>query len=146
MVKEKVEKTAFLWRIDDKEKLSSVKDINYESFEIQQYLLTERLTTQQKKLLFQLRKKKVPLFNNRKFEHKDGDILCPFCRKETDCEGHIIKCEYLVGDLKQVIREKCEISDIFSHDINKQITITHVFEAAYSRRKTLLQNMKLIKC
>ena len=143
MIKDKVNKVSYIWLIKEKEKLKSVQNIHYLRFEMQQYLVTDKLNTQQKRLLFHLRTKKLPLFNNRKFEHADGDLKCPFCRDDLDWEGHQLKCSFLVGNQSQIIQEKCDIYDIYSDNISKQITITLVFEAVYQKRKLLLQRMKI---
>ena len=58
-VKKAIDKAAFKWLIEEKNKKSKVKVLNYDRLEIQNYLECSQLNTTEKKLLFQLRTRMV---------------------------------------------------------------------------------------
>ena len=127
------------------EKLMSVKksqskcsQVEYNELKIQSYVTTDLLTTEQKKLLFQLRSGTYPVFANQKYLH--SDILCPCCREEDDTISHQLSCRFQ-SDVNSQLDASLTSEDIFSQDIQRQCQVTMMFDQAMNRRKIFNQHV-----
>ena len=142
LVNERIKRHAFDWLKKEKNKLSSVKDMTYDKFEIQDYFITDKLTRDKKQLLFQMRTKTIALFGYRKFEHKDGNINCPFCDLEPDLLPHQMTCTVLNKGIYWPSKQQNNINDIYSAVLETKVNILMIFETIYKRRSHLMKYFK----
>ena len=142
LVDEQVNHHAFTWLINKKNKLSSVINVQYKTFEMQPYLKTDDLNIAQKRLLFQMRSRTIPLRAYRKFNQSEGNTICPFCVSEPETMQHIITCSQLTKGIKWITVNKLRIEDIFSENLQSQIKILRQFEILFKRRNMLIHNFE----
>jgi hypothetical protein len=123
------------------EKHTKVKDIKYERLEMQQYLKSGQLTTEETNILAALRSKCV---KDVKMNFKNmfkNDVHCPLsCNKENpeiDDQTHILKCTVLNTE----VEHETVHSDIYEEGEKQEIS-AKVFAILIRQRKRLLEKDK----
>jgi len=112
--------------------------LKYNKLKIQNYLTSDKFTTQEAKLLFKIRTNMLDFKVN--FKNKYGktmvndeeDILCPLCGNHVDNEENMFLCSELGNILN------CEFNDIFSSDINLVAKTTREFQKLWKIRQSKL--------
>ena len=138
IIKQKLKEksTEFLFNLKLKENRSKSKKLN--TFNFQEYLLTDRLNTRQKKLLFSMRTRSVDVKTNYKSMHT-FNMLCRLCKKEEDSEKHYLECEEIIKNIDHSIDlTQANYENIFSSNIDDQIVITKIFDQVFKTRNKLL--------
>ena len=122
----------------NKENRSKSKNLN--SYKLQSYLKTDKMTTKQKKLLFSLRTRSVDVKSNYKSKYK-FNMQCRLCEKFEDSEKHYLECEKILENIgSNVDLTRAKYEDIFSSDLRDQISITKIYEQVFKTRTKLLRN------
>ena len=134
----KINATHSLFYDKSEEKRSKIKNLT--SFKLQNYLRTNKFTTKQKKLLFSLRTRSIDVKNNYKNKFQ-FNMKCRMCEDENsiDSEEHYLKCSKILenfDDNEDILNAKYE--DIFSQNIDEQISITRIFETIFKIRQKIL--------
>jgi hypothetical protein len=125
-IKEKVMKSAFQSYLVMKEQSKKkLKSLEYKSFGIQQYIISEKFSLKQIKLLYSLRSKCYPAKMNFKKMNK-GDLKCIFLCNQEETQDHIFEA-------CPAIRQKLDICssmklDSIYGDVTKQLEAIQVFE------------------
>ena len=92
LVKDKIRKVAYKKLLEDKEKRSKMKQLNYTSLSLQSYLSSKSgLTNAEKRSLFRWRNHMTKVSYN----YGAKDALCPVCKKEKDTQEHLLSCPEL---------------------------------------------------
>ena len=112
-------------------------NIQYTKLEIQKYLITDKLTTQEIKFLFKLRTNMLDFkvnFKNKydKTEDSNEQLLCPLCNVHIDDEENLLLCTELVNN------SNVKYSDVFSNDINSLTKATKQFKKLWKMRERKL--------
>ena len=134
VVKKACKNKAFEYLLKEKEKVSGKMGIlNYSSLEMQPYLVTREITSCKKKVLFKLRVRMDFVRNN--FGDRSN---CFVCNIEKDKSEHLIQCQKLKDDIKE-IRENTDYqySDLFSDNVQMQAGALMLFDKALKRRRQL---------
>ena len=141
IIKEKLFEKANEYLSKLKEKHSKTE--NLITFKFQEYLYCQNLSISEKKLLFSLRTRMFNVKTNyrKKYEY---NMHCSLCQDKTDeeSEKHLLKCIKILenasnpSEIKRAIYE-----DIFSNDLEKQVTITKIF-AKIVKIRTLVQTQQ----
>ena len=76
-VKIHANEAAFTWLKNEQQNLKKIKDMNYSSLLIQNYLKSEKLNVQQRKFLTHMRCKMIKVRRN--FSRMHECLLCPLC-------------------------------------------------------------------
>ena len=128
--------TSFLYKY--KEKHTKTKHLN--NYKFQSYLSSDKLTTNEKKLLFSLRTRSIDVKRNYKKKFK-FNMSCSLCKDDSqeETEMHLQKCSKIIA---KVNTAHAKYEDIFSEDIEKQIKITKIFGQVMKVRKILLNTIK----
>ena len=127
--------------IQPKDKHTRCRDIRYSRFEIQDYVLSKILTTQNKKLLFQMRTKSYPILENIPYVKNK---ICYCCKSYTDSLDHPLWCSIMTRCNPLVDRNTMlNIDDIYSTNVQTQSQIVIIFEQAIRRRKIFLEHIKV---
>ena len=71
--------------------------------------------------------------------YKESDILCPLCRKESDRQPHMLKCDILRKNFKStdICEDSIDYNDLFEGQ-RKQKKITSLFNELITMRKQIL--------
>lgn len=109
-------------------------NIQYSKLEIQSYLLTDKLTTQEIKFLFKLRTNMLDFrvnFKNKydKTEESNEQLQCPLCNSHIDNEENLLVCSELVNN------STVKYSDVFSNDMNILTKATKQFQKLWKMRQ-----------
>ena len=126
--------------VKNEERKSKVKNLT--TYKLQDYLKTEKLTTKQKKLLFSLRTRSIDVKNNYKNKYK-FNMRCQICEDENsvDSEEHYLKCTKILENIDDNIDIlNARHGDIFSKNIDEQISITKIFQTVFKIRQKLLHS------
>ena len=114
-------------KIKNNEEKTKSKNI-WPSTNMKEYLRSNKLSTEEKQLLFSMRCRVNPLKWNYKSKYTNN-MSCSICPSDDqDSELHLLKCESIVSepDIKDQINS-IEYSDIFS-DLKKQIRAVKVWK------------------
>ena len=103
------------------------------------YLATDQLNTEEKKLLFKLRISMIPLKGNFSNAHKNN-IQCDLCKdvNSRETQMHLLTCNVLVDhpDLQAIIKT-IKYEDIYQ-DLSTQVQAIKVWKRVLSVRKIVL--------
>ena len=99
--------------------------------------MSSLFSPQEKKLLFSLRTRSVPVKRNYSNKYKPN-LFCNLCenQNEEESEMHILRCEALN---EEPINDE-DYEDIYSDNLEKQQRITQIFQNILKKRRILLQN------
>ena len=138
LIKGKLNKkaTEFLIKCKTKENRSKSKYLKYYSF--QNYLQTNKLSTKDKKLLFSLRTRSIDVKTNYKNKYK-FDMTCRLCKDTTEDESetHLLKCSKIIENV-DIDLSNAQYENIYSDNLEEQISITKIFSAIFKARFLLL--------
>ena len=143
LIKKKLNENAtnFLFYNKNEEQRSKIKNLS--TFKLQNYLLTNKLSKKEKKLLFSLRTRSIDVKRNYKNKFK-FNMQCRLCDddKEIESEEHYLACKKFLENIdnkNELLTVKYE--HIFSADIEKQISITKIFDKIFKIRTKLMNNL-----
>ena len=143
IVKDKITESAynFLFYHKSEENRSKIKNLT--SFKLQNYLKTNKLSKKEKKLLFSLRTRSIDVKRNYKNKYK-FNMKCRLCDddQEDESESHYLKCLKILENIDnkdEILNVKYE--DIYSQNIEKQISITKIFDKIFKIRTKLVKNV-----
>ena len=129
-------------KVKNNQEKSKSKNI-WPSNGLRKYLISNRLSTEEKRLLFAMRCRVNEVKNNYKTKYKNN-MKCMICSSSVDeSEIHLLQCDGIINeaDIKSEI-SKIEYSDIFS-DLEKQITAIKVWRKIFKIRDWKNENRKL---
>ena len=114
-IKSKVRGAALKYLNERKETHSKIRHIEYVKLEKQTYLSSPLFTNEDVYLLFSLRSRSVDCKENFKSRYKESDTLCPLCRKESDSQTHMIKCDILSNSFQStdICEDSIDYDDLF---------------------------------
>ena len=118
MIKYQIEKAAFEHYLTLKQKSKKkMKDLGYDSFSIQPYLINGQFTMKQIKLLFSLRSKSYPAKTDFSKLHR-GNLRCRLGCLEAETQTHIFEnCEVLKSKVNY--ESKTSFNQIFGSVIEQ---------------------------
>ena len=119
LVDEKVQQISASYLTSLKNKHSKSEHLRY-STEMQPYLKNDKLSIEEKKIMFRLKNRLIDVKVNYKKKYKD-ELECRLCGYPEESQSHLVACPEILSDVK--LREDLEnysYDDIFSSDIQKQ--------------------------
>ena len=135
-IKKLVEKAAFEYMIKEQKGLSKIKDINYDSLKIQDYLTSPNFNPKERNLLYSLRSRAHPAkINYRKMN--SSNLKCSLGCQEDENQYHIFeKCSFL-----STKKEEIRLGFIFENIENQKEAIEKILriETERLRLKEALQ-------
>ena len=140
LVKTHVAKAALLWLNNEKQRSKKIRNIEYSDLKIQEYLKSDNLNVDQRKLLAHLRGQMVKVRAN--YSKMYETIFCSLCeqsgKKFVDSQEHLLHCRSLCkyGD----ISIGTEYLYIYSEEPSKYESITILLEQNIKLREKLLRN------
>ena len=98
--------------IESKFEHSKMDDLDYTDLEIQNYLVSEELSTNQKRTIFHFRTRMAEFSEN----YKQNDVVkpCQICKMHSDCQAHSVVCHETIKHVKK----KGKYSEIFTNNIS----------------------------
>ena len=142
-VKTHVAAAALVWLKHEKERSKKLSHVQYSELSLQNYLKSDNLNVQQRKLLTNFRSKMIKVKAN--YSKMYESLLCQLCLQSDieneDTQEHLILCSYLSqqGD----IDIGTKYSDIYSEEPDRYEKITILFEQKLKLRDKLLRNKNL---
>ena len=121
----------------DKESKSKMKNLQYNKLEMQEYLVTDKLNSQQKKLIYKIR--------TRMIETPDSfgrNELCKLCQLSRDDIPHVLDCVIIKLACPMVYQnEDVKVEDAYQSDnMEKVKNLAIVFTKAWRARQALLNH------
>ena len=122
LVKERARNYAFQSLHNRKENYKKLENLQYIELKIQEYLVNEEYTFEEKKVIFQFRTRMAQFEEN--FRAGRTETLCPLCLSHSDSQFLITKCPIIRKELMRTKEIEVEsIEDIFHEKVSKN-TIT----------------------
>jgi len=99
LVKVKAREYAFNQLLSKKGSYSKMKHLEYDDFRIQNYLVDNRLSIEEKKLVFKFRTRMCNFGKN----FRAGRVVtsCPLCNLHLDCQFQFLHCHYVRKELEK---------------------------------------------
>ena len=118
-----------------KKRGSKMENLSYKEIKIKEYLVSEKLTLPEKKVLFKLRTNMAPVSSN----FGDKNKTCPACFIACDNQQHLIECVVIKCLNKTVLYNQASVEymDIFSEDLSKLKEAAKIFAAALKTRQSI---------
>ena len=134
LVSKSVREVARQYLITLKEKHSKSTGLS-DHYQMQAYLTSNNMTTEQKQLLFQFRTRTYPCRTNYRKLY-ENDLSCQICLEE-DSPEHLLACSRITAgiDITGVL-----ISDIFG-STDQQIKIAKILKKITFNRKIILEQI-----
>ena len=136
LVKTSIKNETFQYLIKLKNSHSKVLHIQYDDLKMQEYFLPNKMSTQQAKFAFLARTRMIPVGAN--FKAGNPFPKCPLCKVEYDSQKHLLFCPKLTNE-NTVCQEIFQYDDLFSKNLEKQITITSKLHENLKKRKNLMK-------
>ena len=118
---------------------SKMDNLEYEEIKTSKYLLSEKLTIAEKKVLFKLRTRMIPVSSN------FGDKIrrCQICSLDYDNQQHLIECFILKSYNKTLLFNEISFkyNDIFTDNILKLKEAAQTFLLALKTRENILKQI-----
>ena len=140
-VKEACRKKAFKFLMEEKEKVcSKMGKLRYSELAMQNYLSSQELSTQKKKLLFLLRVRMLKIPNNMGQRN-----VCSLCEddnnKHLDNQEHLLLCSRIRENLSELEKnDNIKYEHIYETDIQKLKAVINLLQKAIRTRKLLLSD------
>ena len=138
-VKKHATTAALFWLKHEKERSKKLTHVQYSELSIQNYLKSENLNVQQRKLLAHFRSQMVKVRAN--FSKMYESLNCQLCLQSNivneDTQEHLLFCTYL--SQKGDIDRGTEYSDIYCEEPNRYESITVLLEEKLKLRDKLLR-------
>ena len=134
IVKEKINVKALEYINQMKEGHTKVLHNTHLSLEMQSYLEANEQTVQEVQFLFAARSRMLDVRCN--YRGKYFITLCPCCNTEEDNQEHLLYCHKL-DDASTAVDVLPAYEDLFSSYLEKQIKISRILKAKYSKRNKM---------
>ena len=122
-----------------KAKHSKVLHIQHQSLQLQQYFSPENVSNVQlSKFLFQARSRMLNLRGNFKQKYKKNDWNCELGCQIEESQEHLLFCEKL-SDSAVSIQQVANYHDLFSNQLEKQLTVASILQERSVRRKKMIK-------
>ena len=125
-IKKLVEKAAFDFMIKEKNGLSKIKNIKYESLKIQDYLKSEKFGPKERNLLYALRSRSHPAKMNYQ-KLNSSNLMCTLGCQKIEDQNHIF--------------EKCSVLNTKE----EQIRINFIFEETSRQKEAIVKILRIEK-
>ena len=133
-VKQSCKMKAFEYLLKEKEKLSKLDNLKYNSLNMQTYLKSNQISTKHKKFLFRLRTRMVKV--GKKF---GKNTLCPLCSLHEDDQKGLLNCITLKLNCKELYDKQDQTyENIFSPNIEIQTDTSKLIQQCLRTREELL--------
>ena len=143
-IKQKINTAAFNFLLNEKSEKSKIKNINYESLKIQEYIFSKMFTNSEVELLSKLRSRNIDLKCNFKTKFSATKniekLKCSLKNcNELETQEHLMHC----NEILNIFNEKYDMTgikykDIFSKQIKKQRNVTKLYKILIDIRSKLL--------
>ena len=131
------ENAAFTYLINQKDKLSKGKEINYNNFQMQNYFKSENnLNLKLMRQIFLLRVRNLPVKCNFPSQYSDVKCVINICEGD-DSQSHLYFCDF-VSPKNVITTRNINYNDIFMTDVSKQVTVTHIIMQKYQSRLNIM--------
>ena len=133
-VKEKCKEISLKYLLEDNDQKSKLKNLKYYQLQLQPYLMSKKITTRQKKLLFRFRTIMVKVGHNYGKRTK-----CPLCKLKDDTQEHLFQCVVLKLNCSELYNAQDEkYQDIFSMNQDTVIKVAKICESIVRKREEIL--------
>ena len=144
-VKTKIRELAFTTLRNEKDTKSKMRNLNYESFNIQPYLVSDKLSLRQKQLICKIRAGMIETPDN-----YGRDVPCRLCYLARDEMSHVLDCVVLKLACPELyLNSDVSINDAYEgNNMEKLKNLAIVFQEAWRTREklTIVLNEGTITC
>ena len=131
LVKTAIKDETFRYLNSLKNKHSKVMHIQYGLFKMQEYLLPNKMQSQEAKFAFLSRTRMIPVGAN--FKAEKSFPKCPY-----DSQMHLLFCPKLT-DPNKICQDSFEYDDLFGKNLQKQVVVTRKLRENLKKRQKLLK-------
>ena len=130
----KIRELAFITLKNEKDTKSKMRNLNYDSFNIQPYLVSDKLSLRQKQLICKIRAGMIETPDN-----YGRDVPCRLCYLARDEMSHVLDCIVLKLACPELYRNSdVSINDAYEgNNMEKLKNLAIVFQEAWRTREKL---------
>ena len=108
---------------------------------IKQYLISDQLSLEEKRLLFQIRNRTCDLKTNYR-QLYSNNMLCRLCAKQEESEIHLMMCDEVVDDQLKIEIKNIDVSDVWK-SFAKQKSAIIILNKLFKIRNLKYEKKKL---
>ena len=136
LVKSSCERACFLYLLNENQKLSKGKELNYTKLETQSYLNPgSGISVDSMRKIYHIRCREVFVKCNFPSAFSDKKCLAPHV--EIDEQSHVYSCSFFTYP-NEIISASISYEDIFGRNVEKQIEVMNIFYSRLEVRKSYL--------
>ena len=149
IVKEACKSYSFKKLLTEKAKHKKGSKLTYNKLKIQKYLITDKISTKEAKLLFKVRTEMIEVKQNykNKYTKKSNEpleneeaLLCPLCHDHVDNAENVFKCSTL--SINNENDQSKHFNNLFSNNMNTVATAIKQFSYLWRIRQQKLEKTK----
>ena len=138
LISEKIRTAAHSYLLQKKENLSKLDNLS-SNYSMKDYLLTNKLSTQEKQLLFNLRTRMIHVKCN--YGSSYSNLLCSLCDTDSEeSQEHLLVCPGLVE--QPPLNTSVQYLDIFGN-LEKQVVAVQHWTRILNNRKLKLKEKEI---
>ena len=136
ILKEKISTAALNYLNNLAEGHSKSRRLIKPAMKCEQYITDHRFSSDEVKLLFQLRTFSYPVKSNFKNMYKNSDLLCELCKLNYCDENHLLSCSVMKGFIPELEVTNVKFEDVFG-STRDQLAAVKIF-TQITRQRTIL--------
>ena len=137
MVKKEIKMKAFQELLDIQKEGSKIKG-HYDELKMQEYLINQELSTDEKRTVFKMRCRTIEVKRNYRNKHTDN-MLCPLCGQHEDFEWELLRCGKILEQLPDLAKVDLHYDDVYGQETEKIVKIGKIFHTVMEVRNQLLE-------
>ena len=135
LVKKKAREIALEQLLENKEKHSKMKNLDYSELKLQQYFQLPEISIAQARNIFKYRTRMLPFGEN--FRGQKESVICPLCHTHPDSQVWCLRCPAM----RKEISDNANVDDIHTDEL-KMDTVQAVEEILKVRQNILESKSK----
>ena len=136
LVKNRTEKAAFKYLINEKVKQSKIANVQYDRLEIQDYLNSGQCSIKMARLIFKARSQTLDIKTQRKWKY--SDLVCIGCKSKEESGQEIMTCEILNNENRTAIHP-INYSAFYGRNMSERMKAAILIKNGLKQRQLILE-------
>ena len=136
LVKDRTEKAALKFLLDEKEKQTKIAHVQYDRLEIQDYMISGECSTKMSRIIFKARSQTLDVKTQRKWKYNDK--ACIGCKRKEETGQEIMICENLNNE-NRIATHPINYGAFFDKNLTNMVKAAILIDKALKRRQMILE-------
>ena len=137
LVREKTSKAAFNYLMEIKKTQSKISNLQYDSLEIQEYLVAGNINTQLSIIIFKARSLTLDIKLHKKWKFKD--TVCVGCGEREESGEEILKCDGFDKEREEEISNEMNYNNFFDGTSSQMVEMAQLLKKRLKVREKIME-------